>query len=125
MERLTYKHDGNWCFRGINGKLASDVYGNYWGEAVDRLAEYEDAEAEGRLVVLPCKVGDTVYQLTNKRRARGVGISPRIVSSFCVWGDDDYALCHQGMTPCHVKDFRKTWFLTKEEAEQALKGESE
>lgn len=30
-------------------------------EAFKRLAAYEDAEAEGRLVVLPCKVGDRVY----------------------------------------------------------------
>ena len=30
-------------------------------DAIDRLAEYEDAEEQGLLVRLPCKVGDTVY----------------------------------------------------------------
>ena len=28
---------------------------------MEKLADYEDAEEEGRLVVLPCKVGDTVF----------------------------------------------------------------
>lgn len=100
MDRLTYKHDDKWCISGLNGKLISDKHANYWGEAVDRLAAYENAgiepcdyavvrasyeEAErakkdlssvmdilgehielikanndGRVVVLPCKIGDTV-----------------------------------------------------------------
>ena len=30
-------------------------------KAVERLAEYEDAEENGLLVRLPCKVGDKVY----------------------------------------------------------------
>lgn len=44
MDRLTYKHDDNWCINGLNGKLISDKYANYWGKAVDRLAAYEDTE---------------------------------------------------------------------------------
>lgn len=30
-------------------------------KAIQRLAEYEDLEESGRLVKLPCAVGDTVY----------------------------------------------------------------
>ena len=30
-------------------------------EIIEKLAAYEDAEEQGRLVVLPCKVGDTVF----------------------------------------------------------------
>lgn len=87
MDRLTYKHDDKWCISGINGKLISDKHANYWGEAIDRLAAYEEtgfypealeqcakmlgninilqfyewlkANNEGRLVVLPCKISDT------------------------------------------------------------------
>ena len=29
--------------------------------AIKKLSEYENAEEEGKLVVLPCKVGDTVW----------------------------------------------------------------
>lgn len=35
-------------------------------EAIDRLAHYEDLEEAGRLIELPCKVGDYVYKLTTK-----------------------------------------------------------
>ena len=38
-----------------------------WAEiAKDKLAEYETAEKEGRLVVLPCKVGYAVYVIKNR-----------------------------------------------------------
>ena len=35
--------------------------------ALKRLAELEDAEQDGRLVRLPCKVGDMVYRVDNER----------------------------------------------------------
>lgn len=35
---------------------------------VEKLAEYETAEEEGRLVVLPCKVGDVVYVIAPNHR---------------------------------------------------------
>lgn len=54
MERLTLR------LRNGNADLFDDVK---WYKAVDRLAEYEDAEEQGLLVRLPCKVGETVYQV--------------------------------------------------------------
>ncbi|MBQ7491213.1 MAG: hypothetical protein IJT76_01235 [Clostridia bacterium] len=63
-------------------------------EAINRLAAYEDAEEQGRLVVLPCKVGDTVYIPYVEER----GFSIR-----------DYL------------DIGKTVFLTREEAEAKWK----
>ena len=36
---------------------------NHHANYIDKLAAYEDAEEQGRLVILPCKVGDTVYYL--------------------------------------------------------------
>ena len=42
MDRLT-KHEGSY--------------------SVDRMQELAKAEAEGRLIVLPCRVGDTVYTI--------------------------------------------------------------
>lgn len=55
MDKLTYKYDDKWCISGINGKLISDKHANYWGEAIDRLAYYEDLEEQGRLIILPTK----------------------------------------------------------------------
>lgn len=90
--------------------------------SLTRLCEILQAETEGRCVVLPCKPSDvTVYQLRNKKHARGVGISPRHVGSTSVWGEGRYALHHQGLDDCLDRDLGKTWFLTEEEAEAALR----
>ena len=93
-----------------------------WRAIYDKLCEYEDAEEQGRLVILPVKAGDTVYQLRDKKHALGVGVHPRHISCVCVYGNDWIAM-HQGDKPCAKKDLGKTWFLSREEAEAALKGE--
>lgn len=90
-----------------------------------KLAEYETAEEEGRLVVLPCKVGDTVWMvhqiLTSTvnnviskmtvTELRGNRLNP-------IWFviDGEY-----GRTSFHPSEIGKTVFLTREEAEKALK----
>lgn len=48
-------------------------------------------------------------------------VSPRHVGSTSVWGNGHYALHHQGLDDCLDRDFGKTWFLSREEAEAALK----
>lgn len=92
-------------------------------DCLQEAAELLQKKQNGLLVELPCKVGDTVYQIRNKRHAKGVGISPRIISSICCWADGDYALTHPGMDYCQKKDFGKTWFLSREEAEESMKNE--
>lgn len=140
MERLTF--DGNFC----DIALCSEVrYGSFCEDGscsqrrvwerlksiedilggdynLDRLRELAEADRKGRCVVLPCKPSEvTVYQLRSKKHARGVGISPRHVGSTSVWGNGHYALHHQGLDDCLDRDFGKTWFLSREEAEAALK----
>lgn len=70
MERLTQRDpDGQ-----VNFVVADDPDGAYdicdlveYGrmdvveKIAEKIAKYEDAEKDGRLVVLPCKVGDPVY----------------------------------------------------------------
>ena len=41
-------------------------------EVMCKLAEYEDAEEQGRLVTLPCKEGDEVYVLRDSIRGKTV-----------------------------------------------------
>jgi len=112
MNRLT--------IRNSDGSV-SQLMDLRWADALEKLAHYEDLEEQGRLVVLPCKPSDvTVYQLRNKKHAKGVGISPRHISCTTVWSDGTYALEHQGADACTSSDFGKTWFLTETEAEAAL-----
>lgn len=88
---------------------------------MDGLEEYRKAEAEDRLVVLPCKPGDTIYQFRKKSHALGPGVHERHVACITVWGPDEWSVEHGGKTPCRSQDIGKTWFLTREEAEAALK----
>ena len=78
----------------------------------DRLLELACADKAGRLVVLPCKVGDTVYQID----------AERVYESEVKWiifDCDDIAFDERAIGG--------SIFLTREEAEAAManKGESE
>lgn len=84
--------------------------------AVERLAEYEDAEEKGLLVKLPCKVGDTAYKISTGM------ILPSCILMIADKGNGYFAFLEDG-TVVSLCDFGKTVFLTREEAEQALKGE--
>lgn len=96
--------------------------------AIDKLAAYEDAEEQGRLVILPCKVGDTIYAPTRSF------VSEFRVSQFDFGGyEEPYLWVNWYLTKGITGNFRidgisaseigKTVFLTREEAKAALKGE--
>lgn len=97
----------------------------------DRLRELVEADRDGRCVVLPCKVGDTVY-LLNHHLGR---IFENVVSSFSVgYGSNNKNTINTVyIGKCGSKTFRKwkfqqigkTVFLDREAAEAALKGESD
>lgn len=91
------------------------------GLSLKRLDELNKAEKDGRLVVLPCKIGDTVWVLLEDGApcmARVQGIS---MSATC----EDILLRFGGYPPVSVwgSDIGKTWFLTRQEAEEALRKE--
>ena len=79
----------------------------YWLQAYFKLKEYEDLEEQGLLLKLPCKVGDTVYQID----------AERVYESEVKWiifDCDDIAFDERAIGV--------SIFLTREEAEAALKG---
>ena len=76
------------------------------GIAIDRLCDLAEADRDGRVVVLPCKVGDTVYRIFNPPGRKPV-ISAHTLMSV------DYIVRW-------LDKFGKTAFLTREEAEKAL-----
>ena len=82
------------------------------GTTPDRLRELADADRDGRLVVLPCKVGDTVYLIVTKR-ARNYTPEFRFIKKS--------RLTFLNMERI-LQDFGKEAFLTREEAEKALEG---
>ena len=70
-----------------------------------RLEELAEADKGGRLVVLPCKVGDTVYRLQYIEPTPGHFVVGVVEIKFAlIW----------------LEEFGKTVFRTREEAEKAL-----
>lgn len=117
MRRLTHK-----ARYQAGYKANKDV--RVW-ECIDKLGQLEDLEEQGKLLKLPCAVGDTVYEVQEIRKRiqeyivtvihvsnrgnvygwelkEGRGIYSNVI------GFDEYAL-------------GKTVFLSREEAEAALK----
>ena len=93
-----------------------------------KLKEYEGLEEQGRLIKLPCKVGDVVYRI-NIGAMKPV-IPLRVVEyRFKIVGNcirekiccsDDF-LCKQPSIIYYAEDIGNKVFLTKSEAEARLK----
>lgn len=94
--------------------------------AINKLAEYEDAEEQGLLIRLPCKVGDVVY--TNMRasgwykREKNKPYKAN-VAFIGINGKDNFmnvVFENDNVLQFLLSDIGKTVFLTREEAEVAL-----
>ena len=102
----------------LTHKRESGMKSGYWSpnrkeELVEKLAEYEDLEEQGKLLKLPCAVGDTIYAIYSDEDSSFIE-EPKVVevSTHRVWIDSAYF---------DYDDFGKTVFLTRQEAEAALK----
>lgn len=86
---------------------------------ISRLVELAEAEKDGRVVVLPCKVGNTVWRIVRDGE-------PHITrDEVCnMYFADDMTLCVElvGGRVTFTEKFGKTVFLTHEEAELAMEG---
>lgn len=62
MERLTYweREAANWFHHGTMGEVITRLAAYEDAIHIERLQEIVQAEKDGRLVVLPCKVEDMV-----------------------------------------------------------------
>jgi hypothetical protein len=96
------------------------------GRPLDEIIELVKAKDEGRIVVPPCKVGQTVYMITPNGNIRNLTIlsidielEEKEITMACL------AVYEFEGNPCYLQihsfKFCKTVFLTREEAEKALK----
>ena len=99
------------------GKAITEIK-EFNGLPVDRLRKLAEADKDGRLVVLPCKVGDVVFGIHN-----GQTVLP-MVAKWIETNTDGWTVAAQysPMAPNFYRfsDFGKTVFRTLEEAEKAL-----
>ena len=102
------------------GKAISEIT-EFDGLPIDRLRELAEADKDGRLVVLPCKVGQRVFALldTDKHISEcevkqiGMGNKTGFIGLEPIGARGrEYGVALNG--------FGKTVFLTREEAEKAL-----
>lgn len=126
MERLTEKIGNTNCVKGCgsNCKYGFQYCSNEdWencktiDDVIDKLAQYEELEEQGRLVILPCKVGDTLYRLVPNLYRKYVEIK---ITQFVINKNGIYFITDKGVSWSTDK-IGKTVFLTKSEAEQKLK----
>lgn len=123
-ERLTEIYPCNKCNVEFCSRQCYSM--TRWAEkAKEKLAEYETAEEEGRLVVLPCKVGDIIFCI----------VRPGIIRQFKVLSIEiyEYGAILELLYAGDIEKYRfwriymssdgfgKKLFLTSEEAEEALK----
>ena len=100
----------------------------FGGVNVDRMKELTEADKAGRLVVLPCKVGEKLWVIGRDNVPREMELEAPDIRAVCT---DEDNLC---MSTCNRKpdgycayrlrndgsSIGKTVFLTREEAEKAL-----
>ena len=100
----------------IMGKAVAQIT-EFEGLPIARLRELAEADKDGRCVVLPCKVGDTVWRIVRDG-------NPHITRDEVrdMYFADDMTLCVElvGGRVTFTEKFGKTVFLTREEAEKAL-----
>lgn len=102
--------------------LIAVFYRNLWAmaELRENLKRYEDLEEQGRLVLLPCKVGDTLYHIFC-----GEIIDTKVRTFFI--GHPSYNVEKRNLRMIRtdrwdipMDSIGKTVFLTRKEAEAAL-----
>lgn len=134
MGRLTKKSDYGMhyfsdCFNDECSGFGSNEKCEVCGvnrKICEKLGEYEDLEEQGRLIKLPCKVGDTVYEISLVDQYRNPLIREMGVVDILLRDDDMYFtlrdLCDKDYdNSILITEFGRTVFLKKEEAEQRLK----
>ena len=95
-----------------------------WNSSVlSKLAEYETAEEEGRLMVLPCKVGDALFCFSRRKiypfKVRCIRIYEERVEIELRYAGDEENLKFWHITIME-QDVGSKLFLTREEAGKAL-----
>lgn len=86
------------------------------------LKKYQEADKDGRVVVLPCKVGDRLYEVTGRKtisvyKVRAIRVE--LFGLFIAW-DIVEGFVWQSLAGINAGEIGKTVFLTREEAEKAL-----
>lgn len=137
MERLTENVLGNIQLKACVNDFCKETCAEHDEEkscdncpiqkAFEKIAEYEDLEEQEKLLMLPCKVGDTVYWVNNwfVRHCSGLINDKWHITESKVYG---FFYSRLGLwirleneENFRISEIGKTVFLTHQEAEDKLK----
>ena len=92
------------------------------GYDLGRLEKLAEADRDGRVAVLPCKEGDTVYEVTSRKTISEYRVKAIRVELFCTFIEWDIVagFVDKSIFGVPVDEIGKTVFLTREEAKKAL-----
>ena len=133
MERLTERSESSdmvWFKDRENGNMLfepCEMTAHHRRMAIDKLATYEDAEEQGLLLRLPCRMGDTLYRVN--KGAKEPVIMMRVIQLYIkqfhkdrtvmrIDTINDADMGESCYLPC---DIGERIFLTRAEAEAKLK----
>lgn len=109
------------CVKDMATRLASieNILGDDYD--LEHLKELVEADRDGRCVVFPCKIGDTVYDIQMGKITEKTIISipfllSKSVNHLCLHAINN----RDALTTIDTENLGKTVFLTREEAEAAL-----
>lgn len=93
-----------------------------YGIDINCLRKLAEADKDGRLVVLPCKVGDRLYEVTGRKtisvyKVRAIRVE--LFGLFIEW-DIVEGFAWQSLSGINAGEIGNTVFLTYEEAEKEL-----
>lgn len=125
--RLKAYEDTGWTPEMLH-KLGENA-GHMWDFAqaagnmtVGRLKELAEADKDGRVVVLPCKVGETVYFVNAKQILEFTVVRYAMDETGISWVDSEHVdkIGNTNERTFSPDRFGKNTFLTREEAERAM-----
>ena len=118
-DRLAAYEDTGLTPEEIKAPFTEDTMINLAAQALgvepSRLRELAEADKDGRVIVLPAKKGDTLYAVTR------FGVEKRVVKEIAApFFYNTYESSDRAALSTDIRNFGKTVFLTREEAERAL-----
>lgn len=110
-------------------ELIKSTFEKHFGVTLDRLRELAEADKDGLCVVLPCKVGDTIWVAASAFNSKSVvrGIDERVIDEIKHNKLNKNTLISKEPYELHFypSEIGKTVFLTRPEAEAAMEKEQE
>ncbi len=115
MERLTRRTENGTAIYAVPNEDPAEWAHNRHN-VLEKLTQYEDLEESGRLVKLPCAVGDTVYVPGDNNDAVEF-----VVSGFTTYEDGEWLVALEDGSPFTAYVAFDDVFASPEEAEAKLK----